>query len=38
MIDLLAGPAQAKDLELIAVVESSLPDVITGTPAGYARF
>jgi PAS domain S-box-containing protein len=30
--ELLAGPAQAKDLELIAVVENSVPSVITGDP------
>jgi PAS domain S-box-containing protein len=30
--DLLAGAAQAKDLELIAVIDNSVPAVITGDP------
>ncbi len=30
--DLLAGPAQAKDLELIAVIQNSIPAVIMGDP------
>ena len=32
VVDLLAGPAQLKDLELVAVVETSVPSVITGDP------
>ena len=32
VMDLLAGPAQAKDLELVAVVESSVPAVVSGDP------
>jgi len=31
--ELLAGPAQAKDLELIAVIESSVPAVVVGDPS-----
>src|SRR6202034_3020055 len=30
--DLLAGSAEAKDLELIAVIENSVPAMITGDP------
>jgi two-component system sensor histidine kinase/response regulator len=32
VVDLLAGPAQAKGLELVAVVEQSVPAVIVGDP------
>jgi two-component system sensor histidine kinase/response regulator len=32
VVDLLAGPAQTKGLELVAVVESSVPAVVTGDP------
>ncbi|MEY2591391.1 MAG: two-component system, sensor histidine kinase and response regulator [Acidimicrobiaceae bacterium] len=32
VVDLLAGPAQAKDLELVAAVESSVPAVVRGDP------
>ena len=32
VVDLLAGPAQAKGLELAAIVESSVPAVIVGDP------
>ncbi|MDP1804529.1 MAG: response regulator, partial [Acidimicrobiales bacterium] len=32
VVDLLAGPAQAKGLELTAIVESSVPAVIVGDP------
>ena len=32
VVDLLAGPAQAKGLELIAVVERSVPAVVRGDP------
>jgi PAS domain S-box-containing protein len=32
VVNLLAGPAQAKDLELMAVVESSVPPVVSGDP------
>jgi two-component system sensor histidine kinase/response regulator len=33
VVDLLAGPAQAKGLQLIAVVESSVPGVMRGDPS-----
>ncbi|MDQ3640423.1 MAG: response regulator, partial [Actinomycetota bacterium] len=32
VVDLLAGPAQKKGLELVAVVESSVPGLISGDP------
>ena len=32
VVDLLAGPAQAKGLELAAIVERSVPEVIVGDP------
>jgi len=32
VVDLLAGPAQAKGLELIAMVESSVPALVMGDP------
>jgi PAS domain S-box-containing protein len=32
VVDLLAGPAQTKGLELVAVIESSVPAVVTGDP------
>jgi CheY-like chemotaxis protein len=32
VVDLLAGPAQAKGLELVALVESSVPAVVSGDP------
>jgi two-component system, sensor histidine kinase and response regulator len=32
VVELLAGPAQAKDLELIAVIDSSVPTVTSGDP------
>jgi two-component system, sensor histidine kinase and response regulator len=32
VVDLLAGPAQAKGLELVAVVESSVPALVRGDP------
>jgi two-component system, sensor histidine kinase and response regulator len=32
VVDLLAGPAQAKGLELIAVVEDTVPTVVRGDP------
>ena len=32
VVDLLAGPAQTKGLELVAVIESSVPAVVSGDP------
>ena len=32
VIDLLARPAQAKDIELVAVVDASVPEVVSGDP------
>ena len=32
VVDLLAGPAQSKGLELVAVIESSVPAVVSGDP------
>jgi two-component system, sensor histidine kinase and response regulator len=32
VVDLLAGPAQAKGLELIAVIEATIPAVVLGDP------
>jgi two-component system sensor histidine kinase/response regulator len=32
VVDLLAGPAQTKGLELVAVIEGSVPDVVSGDP------
>jgi two-component system sensor histidine kinase/response regulator len=32
VVDLLAGAAQTKELELVAVIESSVPAVVTGDP------
>ncbi len=32
VVDLLAGPAQTKGLELVAVIERSVPDLVRGDP------
>ncbi|MEA2581860.1 MAG: two-component system, sensor histidine kinase and response regulator [Actinomycetota bacterium] len=32
VVDLLAGPAQAKGLELVAVIERSVPSIVRGDP------
>jgi two-component system, sensor histidine kinase and response regulator len=32
VVDLLAGPAQTKGLELVAIVEDAVPDMVTGDP------